>query len=947
MGELTATPAFVAVGGSRLYERDRELERIEVGLGMARAGTGTTLVLEGPAGIGKTSLGRAARVSAAEAGMTVLVARGTHLERDFAWGVARQWFGTELAGMTAEQRRGVLSGAAGLAANALDDPPSDARAEPCSPATMHGLHWLVANLAQRAPLLLVLDDAHWADEASVRLVSYLGGRVADMPVFLLVATRPVAHGAAPHSLVAVLSDPDTTVIRPAPLSELALRAFVEGRTRQACDPDFAHACRLVTGGNPFLVGELVRALVEADVAPSAEAGSRVADLRPHAMSTTILGRLSAEAQALARAAAVLDDDAGLSVGAELAGLSVEAAAHAAAELTRAGLLEDALPLRFVHALVRDAVLDGLHAGERSAAHAQAARALREHGAPSHRVAAHLMAAQPRGDQSVVQALREAAEDALRRGDPAASAAALARAVSEPVQASDRPALLEELAVAKLLARDPAAADHLRNALDVAPDVVAQARLAALLGEALLFANQRREANDVMTAARMALGDRHPTAALLLDTQLAQLGWTTASLAAAQESRLEHLRAVAEREGARAGALRLTLAMRDVLRGLPASEAVREIRRVLDDGFLATETSESVSAVQAVGALAFVDALEDADRLLDEMSNDAAKRGSPIGYAAVGTWRAYVALRRGRVTAAEGEARVVLEHLRAYGLPFAAGFATAYLGIALTEQGRLAEAGSALDGLPLDPVAGTVGEPTLREARGLLRWRQGRVSEAIAEFRACGSVCDQLMIANPAVYAWRSSLALALPADKRGEALTLVEAELAAARVSAVPRAIAIALRADALLAGSDGVVKLRGALEALEGCPSGLERGTTLLHLGAALRRNNRRIDARVPLHAALELARANGATHLANSARRELRAAGSRPRDLTRTGIDSLSPQEHRIATMASDGRSNPDIAQALFLSRKTVEMHLGHAYRKLGVASRRDLPGALTAAP
>jgi DNA-binding CsgD family transcriptional regulator len=155
--------------------------------------------------------------------------------------------------------------------------------------------------------------------------------------------------------------------------------------------------------------------------------------------------------------------------------------------------------------------------------------------------------------------------------------------------------------------------------------------------------------------------------------------------------------------------------------------------------------------------------------------------------------------------------------------------------------------------------------------------------------------------------------------------------------------VAGALRAEALLADSEGAETLQAALDALDGCPSELERATTLLSLGAALRRDNRRLEARGPLHAALELAERIGAAAVADSARRELRAAGSRPRRTTRTGVDALSPQEHRIATLAADGHSNPSIAQTLFLSRKTVEMHLGHAYRKLGVSSRRDLPRAL----
>ena len=941
---VTETASETDTSPSDLLERGRELDRIRAALRATAAGTGGLLVVEGPAGIGKTRLTRFARTEAATAGMQVLAARGADLERTFAWGVARQWFPLDPARVAGHERSCVLAGAAALAGGALGDPAAHAGQTTSVHSSLHGLHWLVMNLAQSAPLLLVLDDAHWADDASLRLVAYLAGRLTDLPVVLLVATRPVVHGPSVSVFASVVSDPEVVVLRPGPLSVTALRAVIEQRMGQPCHPEFARTCHAATGGNPFLLEILVRSAVQEGIAPDARGVDRLADVRPQAMSTAVLGRLPQAASALAVAVAVLQGDAAPAVTAELAGLSVEAASAAAVELIGAGLLEDTQPLRFVHALVRDGVLDGLSAGELSAAHARAAQVLRAHGLEDARVAAHLMATRPQGDQSVVDALRAAARAANARGDPAASAAALTRALAEPVRAPGRAALLEELAGAELMARDPSAVVHLRQALAAAPDGAARARVALLLAEALLFANQRREANDVMITARATLGDDEPALALALETQLAQLGWTTASLALGQERRLEHLKGLVEHHGRPARALRLTLALRDVLRGRPAAGIVEEVRLGLDDGrFVADESSESVAVVQAVCALAFVDALADVDRLLDAMSADAANRGSPMGYGAVGTWRAYVALRRGRIADAEAEARAALEHFRARDLAFAAGFATAFLGMALAEQGRVAEAAVILEALPLESFTGAVGEATLREARGLLRLRQGRTRDAEEELRACGVVCEALMVDNPAVYAWRSSLALCLPSPAREEAHHLVRSELAAARGSSVPRAVGVALRAEALLDASGRVEKLRSALDAFDGCPAELERARTLLELGAALRRGQRRVEAREPLHAALELADALGAATVAESARRELRAAGSRPRRLARTGIESLTPQEHRIATLAAESRSNPEIAQALFLSRKTVEMHLGHAYSKLGVASRRDLSQAL----
>jgi DNA-binding NarL/FixJ family response regulator len=159
-----------------------------------------------------------------------------------------------------------------------------------------------------------------------------------------------------------------------------------------------------------------------------------------------------------------------------------------------------------------------------------------------------------------------------------------------------------------------------------------------------------------------------------------------------------------------------------------------------------------------------------------------------------------------------------------------------------------------------------------------------------------------------------------------------------------PRAIGMALRAKGLVeGGSGGVELLEEAASVLEGSPARLEHAHALADLGAALRRGNRRVDAREPLRQALDVADACGAPPLVDRVRHELRAAGGRPRRPRSSGAESLTASERRIATMAAEGLSNPEIAQALFVTKKTVESHLGNAYRKLAIRSRAELPAAL----
>jgi DNA-binding CsgD family transcriptional regulator len=154
----------------------------------------------------------------------------------------------------------------------------------------------------------------------------------------------------------------------------------------------------------------------------------------------------------------------------------------------------------------------------------------------------------------------------------------------------------------------------------------------------------------------------------------------------------------------------------------------------------------------------------------------------------------------------------------------------------------------------------------------------------------------------------------------------------------------MALRANGLLEGGvRGLELLEEATTVLEASPARLEHAQALADLGAALRRANHRADAREPLRRALDLADACGARPLVERARHELRAAGGRPRRSRSSGAESLTASERRTATMAADGLSNPEIAQALFVTKKTVETHLGSAYRKLDIRSRTELPAAL----
>src|SRR5918999_1333506 len=254
-------------------------------------------------------------------------------------------------------------------------------------------------------------------------------------------------------------------------------------------------------------------------------------------------------------------------------------------------------------------------------------------------------------------------------------------------------------------------------------------------------------------------------------------------------------------------------------------------------------------------------------------------------------------------------------------------------------------GPRVDRLLRRPARGGGGRRSRFARRAALRLAQGSPEAAAADALACGRIYESVGIRNPAATHWRSDAALALlVAGRNEEARRLAAAELELARRWGAPRAAGHALRVAGLVEGSDaGLASLRDSVLLLEQSPALLERARSLVELGSALRRSLKRIEARDPLRAGLDLAQRCGALALAERAREELVAAGAKPRATAVSGAAALTPSERRVAGMASEGMTNRQIAQALFVTPRTVEMHLSNAFRKLRIGSRTQLPEAL----
>ncbi|MDN5860575.1 MAG: AAA family ATPase, partial [Pseudonocardia sp.] len=397
-------------GEALLLEREREIATIDGAVRRVVDGQACVLLLEGPAGIGKSGLLAEARRRAQSADMRPLVARGGALERAFPFGVVRQLFEPALLDGAARAR--ALTGAAAAAREVFDTivEPGDASPAPDpSFASLHGLYWLTVNIAADGPLAIVVDDLHWCDGASLRFLAYLVHRLDGLPVLVAATLRPAERAVDAAVLGELTGDPAAVSVRPRPLSERATAELLGRRlgadAGATVDPTFAAACHVATGGNPLLVHELVRALAAEGARPDAAHLGLVTNIDPRSAARSVLvrlARLPEAAAAMARAAAMLGDGADLSLVAELAGVGEQSRGPAADALVRAEILRDEPLVGFVHPLVRDAVHHDVPPAARAQAHERAAHLLAGRFAPVEQVAAHLLHVPPRGNPWVVE-----------------------------------------------------------------------------------------------------------------------------------------------------------------------------------------------------------------------------------------------------------------------------------------------------------------------------------------------------------------------------------------------------------------------------------------------------------------------------------------------------------------------------------------------------------------
>jgi len=933
-----------------LVEREPELARLETALEAVGGGSGRLVVVEGPAGIGKSSVLERACIRGRERGFSVHSGVAGEFERDVGFGVVHQLFDPALHELNAQQRRMLFAGAAGLARPLLLPSARSASTASRDPgAVMHGLYWLTANLSESRPLLLCVDDVQWCDPASLGWLLYLARRLDDLAVILLVGVRSGEPQVQGGTLAALADFELGERMELAPLSEAASAQLVRASWVSEADDELCRACFEATGGNPFLLGELARAVGDEWRSAGSALAALVRGLTPRTVSRSViarLGRLPKDARALARVLAVLGGRAELRE--LLAVADVEhAPGMAAIDALEREQIVGGRPVGFIHPLVGTAIYDDLAPATRSLEHDRAARALATAGADVARVATQLIHVEPAGDEWTVQLLREAARDAT----PDAAVQWLSRALAEPPATAHRALVLHELGTAELLAghgargtTESSAERHLAAAFESASDPRAKALVALDWGDALWAGHSYVEAVQAFERGIEAVADTDSELALLIEAHASAAARLDLSTCLLVSARLEHFGH--EPPSTPAGRLIAgVLAIDRALAGEPVPDVVALAERMLEGGRLPSGHVGAQIPLFAINALLWSDRLDDAQRLLDEMIAGAQAAGSARGAIIALCWRGLAAHRCGLLAEAAGDLATAVELATEHGSGVAV-VTHAMLAEVLLDLGDIDGATQALaPAAPPDPLPDYIGWNYVLHARGAIHAAQLNFPQALEDFLACGLRQERWGARNPSVIAWRSQAALAhLALGDTGRALELATEELRLARRFGAPRAIGNALRTLGLVEQDERqITLLREAVSALEHSQAGLDHARALTDLGGALRRSNRRAAARDPLRQALELATRCGAAPLAARARSELLASGARPRKPILSGRDALTPIERQAATMASQGMSNPQIAQSLFISRKTVEKRLSEAYRKLDIGSRSELAAAL----
>ncbi|MFF1676400.1 ATP-binding protein [Streptomyces sp. NPDC058256] len=883
-----ARPGVVA--SAPLWERDEEVATLEQAIGALCADSGSSgslLVFSGDAGLGKTSLLAEARRIAESNGCAVWSARGGETVTSVPFNVVRQLLQPALVSLLSEEAREYLGDWYDIAGPALGiAEPGDRQPDP--QGVCDGLVAAVRRLAKREwPLVLLIDDAHWADQETLRWLAAFAERLDDLSVLVVVARRPggVSGVSAGHL--------DAIAAAALPIANLSALtpAAAEGLTRatvgEHADAPFCREVWAVTGGNPYETVELLAKVQDSELDPVEGSAAELRALNRSARGRGLVARLEGlgiDATRFAWAAAILGTGISLDLAAHLAGMPAEEALRCAERLGAARILTKSEPvngrvsdgdLEFVHPLIASAVYRSIPDALRTAMHGQAAWAVTDSGRGAAAASRHLLEVHPDEDPELVEQMREAAREHLAVGAPDAARRCLERALAEPPPSEVHARVLFELGCATLLTAPAKTIGHLQAALD-RPGLEGDLRVDAVfrLSQALLHNDQLEEAVRTVDteAARLDPGPAR------MRLQAVHYMWEGIHAGEERTSgRSNGLAELAKTCTGRDNSERALLILRGfdaMTRGENAEEVAELCDRALVNGRLApglgwTDTEWGIELLLMLGsAYAYSDRLDRAESLFSEALHAYMKAGWSGGHLSLAN--AYLGLahrRRGRLADAETYQRESLRLAERVGrgLPLYWS-ATCGLIDTLLARGHVLEAEEIAEEYGFaSPYPSTIVLPDTRSVRGRLLLAAGRAKEGINELEAAEKAAAVRGHHNTVLAPWAVDLARALATEDPARAAALAADARRQAERFGTDTAIGEALRCAAALESGQRAVRLAGqAVTYLEASPCQYEHAVARVEYGILARSVSE-------LNKGLTLARSCGADGVAAQAQRAL----------------------------------------------------------------------------
>ncbi|MFE2384904.1 ATP-binding protein [Streptomyces misionensis] len=884
-----------AAAAASLWEREAELATVARAIDELladRESAGSLLVFRGEAGLGKTALLAETRRMAESRNCTVWYARGAETLRSVPFNVVRQLLQPALLSLLPEEAREYLGDWYDIAGPALGiTEPQEESADP--QYVCDGLVAAVRRLARREyPLVLLVDDAHWADQETLRWLAAFAERLDDLSVLVVVARRPGeigGDGARHLDTVAAAAGRSVNNLRP--LTPDAAAGLTRATLGRHADDAFCREVWAVTAGNPYDTVELLAKVRDSELSPVEARAGELRALNRAGRGGGLVDRikeLGPEATRFAWAAAVLGTRITLESVARLATMDEDTARHCAALLCTARILAVPDPagehrggeLEFVHPLIASAVYDSIPPAMCTAMHGVAADIVTEMGRGAAEAARHLLEVHPDDDEELVEQLREAAREHLAVGAPDAARRCLERALEEPPRPEIHAHVLYELGCATLLTAPAVTIGHLRSALGMR-GLDGRDRVDAVvrLSQALLHNDQLEEAVRTIEAEAA----RHESGPVRMRLQAFQYMWEGIHGETVAPARSRSLAELAGTCTGRDNTERALLILRGfdaMTHGESAAEILELCDRALVNGRLApglgwTDREWGIELLMMLGsAYVYTDRLDRAESLFAEALRVYTGAGWHGGHLSLAN--AYLGLayrRQGRLKDAEDHLREALVLAERVGrrLPLHWS-ATCRLVDTLLARGRAEEAWSVAEQYGFaPPYPSTIVLPDVRCVRGRLLLAVGRTEEGINELEAAEKTAVSRGGHNPVLAPWSVDLARALAGRDPARAARLAADARRQAERFGTDTAIGEALRCAAALETGRRAAELAArAVAYLEASPSQYEHAAARIEHGILAR-------SATDLRRGLDLARSCGADGLAAQASEALTAQGLR----------------------------------------------------------------------